>query len=78
MIGTSHVIIGGTIGIITKNPAAGFAAGFVSHIICDAIPHLDAPFRLEFRNGNYDTGFVERVMSSDEFEIKPMPARLHE
>ncbi len=32
----------------------------------------------DFRNGNYDTGFVERVMNSDEFEIKPMPARLHE
>ena len=32
----------------------------------------------DFRNGKYDTGFVERVMTSDEFEIKPMPARLHE
>src|SRR6476646_7830133 len=32
----------------------------------------------DFRNGKYDTGFVERVMNSDEFEIKPMPARLHE
>ena len=32
----------------------------------------------DFRNGNYDTGFVERLMNSDDFEIKPMPARLHE
>src|SRR3979490_2379314 len=32
----------------------------------------------DFRNGIYDTGFVERVMSSDEFEIRAMPARLHE
>src|ERR687891_65476 len=32
----------------------------------------------EFRDGTYDTGFVERVMNSDEFEIKPTPARLHE
>src|SRR3954466_1460751 len=32
----------------------------------------------DFRNGNYDTGFVERVMNSDEFDIRPMPARLHE
>jgi hypothetical protein len=32
----------------------------------------------DFRNGIYDTGFVERLMSSDDFEIKAMPARLHE
>ena len=32
----------------------------------------------DFRNGHYDTGFLERVMNSDEFEIRPVPARLHE
>ena len=32
----------------------------------------------EFREGKYDTGFVERVMSSDNFELKPTPSRLHE
>jgi acetyl-CoA carboxylase biotin carboxylase subunit len=32
----------------------------------------------DFQNGIYDTGFVERLMSSDDFEIKAMPARLHE
>src|SRR5256885_974092 len=32
----------------------------------------------DFRNGDYDTGFVERLMKSEDFEIKPMPARLHE
>jgi hypothetical protein len=32
----------------------------------------------EFRNGTYDTGFVERIMSAENFELKPMPARLHE
>jgi acetyl-CoA carboxylase biotin carboxylase subunit len=32
----------------------------------------------DFRNGIYDTGFVERLMNSDDFEIKAMPARLHE
>src|SRR6202165_5488995 len=32
----------------------------------------------EFRNGTYDTGFVERVMNSDNFALKPMPSRLHE
>ena len=32
----------------------------------------------EFRQGTYDTGFVERVMSDESFVIKPHPARLHE
>jgi len=32
----------------------------------------------EFRNGTYDTGFVERVMNSNNFELKPTPTRLHE
>jgi acetyl-CoA carboxylase biotin carboxylase subunit len=32
----------------------------------------------EFRAGKYDTGFVERVMSADNFELKPTPHRLHE
>jgi acetyl-CoA carboxylase biotin carboxylase subunit len=32
----------------------------------------------EFRNGKYDTGFVERVMSSENFELKPTLSRLRE
>jgi acetyl-CoA carboxylase biotin carboxylase subunit len=32
----------------------------------------------EFRAGNYDTGFVERVMSSEHFELKPTVSRLRE
>jgi acetyl-CoA carboxylase biotin carboxylase subunit len=32
----------------------------------------------EFRAGKYDTGFVERVMSSENFELKPTLSRLHE
>src|SRR3989475_839199 len=31
-----------------------------------------------FREGKYDTGFVERMMSSEAFELKPPPVRLHE
>src|SRR6059058_2567936 len=30
----------------------------------------------EFRAGNYDTGFIERVMNSDKFELTPAPSRL--
>ncbi|HEY6069880.1 MAG TPA: acetyl-CoA carboxylase biotin carboxylase subunit [Chthoniobacterales bacterium] len=32
----------------------------------------------EFREGKYDTGFVERVMSSDAFQLVPPPGKLHE
>ena len=33
----------------------------------------------EFRAGNYDTGFVERVMNSEKFELIAAPGRrLHE
>jgi acetyl-CoA carboxylase, biotin carboxylase subunit len=32
----------------------------------------------EFREGTYDTGFVERIMSSEAFQLVPPPVRLHE
>ncbi|HEX4638711.1 MAG TPA: acetyl-CoA carboxylase biotin carboxylase subunit [Chthoniobacterales bacterium] len=32
----------------------------------------------EFRAGKYDTGFVERVMSAENFQLVPPPVRLHE
>jgi len=32
----------------------------------------------EFRNGTYDTGFVERMMRADKFELRPNPSRLRE
>ncbi len=54
MIATSHVIIGGAVGILTHNPAAAFAAGVASHLICDSLPHLDAPFKLYYKDNNYD------------------------
>jgi len=58
MIATSHVIIGGAVGIavgtVTQNPAVALAAGIASHLICDAIPHLDTPFRMEFKDGYVD------------------------
>src|ERR1700730_16243523 len=34
--------------------------------------------RAEFREGKYDTGFVERVMSSGDVELRSTPSRLHE
>jgi acetyl-CoA carboxylase biotin carboxylase subunit len=32
----------------------------------------------EFRDGKYDTGFVERMMSSEKFHLVPPPTKLHE
>ena len=32
----------------------------------------------EFREGKYDTGFVERMMSSENFQLVPPRAHLHE
>jgi acetyl-CoA carboxylase biotin carboxylase subunit len=32
----------------------------------------------DFRAGKYDTGFVERMMKSEAFELLPSAARLHE
>jgi acetyl-CoA carboxylase biotin carboxylase subunit len=32
----------------------------------------------EFRDGKYDTGFVERMMSSEKFQLVPPPAKLHD
>jgi acetyl-CoA carboxylase biotin carboxylase subunit len=32
----------------------------------------------DFWNGKYDTGFVDRVMNSSAFELKPSTVRLHE
>src|SRR2546421_5724964 len=32
----------------------------------------------EFRDGNYDTGFIERVMSSGKLDLASRPIRLHE
>jgi acetyl-CoA carboxylase biotin carboxylase subunit len=32
----------------------------------------------EFRAGNYDTGFIERVMSSEKLDLTSPPIRLHD
>jgi len=54
MIATSHVIIGGAVGaavgVLTQNPAAALAAGIVSHLVCDLVPHADYPPNTKFIN----------------------------
>lgn len=39
---TAHISVACAVGLATKNPVAGFFAGFLSHHIIDAIPHSDA------------------------------------
>jgi hypothetical protein len=47
MIATSHVIIGGAVGLatgaVTQNPILAGFAGVVSHLLCDMLPHWDHP-----------------------------------
>ena len=41
------------------------------------IPFHNAIMRnADFRNGNYDTGFVDRLMNSETFELRPSYGRL--
>jgi len=43
------------------------------------IPFHNAIMRnAEFQSGNYDTGFVDRLMNSDSFELRPSTSRLHD
>lgn len=48
MIATTHLLVGGAVGVavghVTQNPVLALAAGFSTHIICDAIPHIDHPW----------------------------------
>jgi hypothetical protein len=51
MIASIHLLVGGAVGVATKNPAAAVAAGVVSHFILDAIPHADHPDGSRDKNG---------------------------
>ena len=43
------------------------------------IPFHNAIMRnADFRSGNYDTGFVDRLMNSETFELRPSNSRLHD
>ena len=43
------------------------------------IPFHNAIMRnADFRNGNYDTGFVDRIMNSESFDLRPSNGRLRE
>src|SRR5215813_1205126 len=46
MILSTHALVGAAIAnMLPTHPAAGFAPGFASHFVLDAIPHADYPIR---------------------------------
>ena len=47
MTGATHASIGAALGAVIKRPALAFAAGTLSHIIADAVPHRDLRPRIE-------------------------------
>jgi len=43
MTAINHALTGAFIGIATGNPWVAVPAAFISHFLCDAIPHFDVP-----------------------------------
>lgn len=43
MTATNHAITGATIGLLVANPLLALPAAFLSHYVCDGIPHFDPP-----------------------------------
>lgn len=53
MVLTTHVVTGAAFASLTPNqPLLGFAVGFVSHFVLDAIPHWDYPRISEKKDKN--------------------------
>lgn len=43
MTAINHALTGAAIGLAVSNPAVALPLAFLSHFVCDAIPHYDAP-----------------------------------
>lgn len=43
MTAINHALTGAVIGLTVSNPAVALPLAFVSHFVCDAIPHYDPP-----------------------------------
>ncbi|MDP1689074.1 MAG: hypothetical protein Q8L47_03000 [bacterium] len=62
MLFTTHTIVGAAIGVATKNPALGFAAGFLTHHIMDSLPHFDQGSYRAIKSGpNYLNTKIDNV-----------------
>ena len=50
---TTHALVGASLAaLVPRHPVAGFAAGFLSNFILDAVPHWD--YKLRSRRDNKD------------------------
>lgn len=47
MMGAVHASIGAALGGLIKKPGLAFAAGILSHVVADAIPHHDMSVKTE-------------------------------
>ncbi len=47
MTGSGHACIGALAGAIARRPGSAFVLGLASHVICDIIPHGEAPAALD-------------------------------
>jgi hypothetical protein len=43
MTAINHALTGAVIGLVITNPVVALPLAFVSHFVCDAIPHYDMP-----------------------------------
>lgn len=43
MTGTNHALTGAVIALVVKQPALAIPIAFLSHFVCDAIPHYNPP-----------------------------------
>jgi len=43
MTAINHALTGAAIGLVVSNPVIALPLAFLSHFVCDAIPHYDAP-----------------------------------
>ncbi|HOP79759.1 MAG TPA: hypothetical protein PLU88_05205 [Armatimonadota bacterium] len=58
MTGATHASIGAALGAIIRKPGLAFAAGVVSHIIADILPHRDCPPKVEAALLTATLGFI--------------------
>ncbi|MBI4128566.1 MAG: hypothetical protein HY460_00820 [Parcubacteria group bacterium] len=59
MLGATHIITGGLVGVITQDPLAAIAGGLASHYAIDMIPHWDYS--------------IERIREDRSFSRKALP-----
>lgn len=65
MTATNHALTGAIIGLVVGNPVIAIPAAFVSHFVCDALPHYgsdESPKKLLKTNGFRDYLIIEAFL----------------